>query len=93
MVRFYVAVIEKAEDGFGVFFPDVPGCTSAGDTVQDAAKNAEQALHGHLLLTLENDEPLPEALPLDAIPADPEVAEVTRVLVRFEVPVRSDALQ
>jgi len=36
---------------------------------------------------------LPEALPVEAIPADPEVAEVTRVLVRFEVPVRSDALQ
>jgi hypothetical protein len=28
-------------------------------------------------------------LPLEAIPADPEVAEVARVLVRFEVPARS----
>jgi predicted RNase H-like HicB family nuclease len=89
MVRFYVAVIERAEDGFSVFFTDVPGCTSAGDTLQEAARNAEQALHGHLTLALENDEPLPEALPLEAIPADPEVAEVARVLVRFEVPARS----
>ncbi len=89
MVKFYVAVIERGTDGFGVFFPDVPGCVSAGATAQEAAANAEEALHGHLTLALENGEGLPEAAPLDAIAVDPEVDEVARVLVRFDVPVRS----
>jgi predicted RNase H-like HicB family nuclease len=65
-----VAVIERAPSGFSVFFPDVPGCTNAGATVQEAATNAEQALQAHLTLAL------------DAIPVD----TAARVLVRFEVP-------
>jgi predicted RNase H-like HicB family nuclease len=89
LVRFYVAIIERALDGFGVFFPDVPGCTSAGATAQEAAANAEEALHGHLTLALENNQALPDASPLDAIPADPEIDEAARVLVRFDVPSRS----
>jgi predicted RNase H-like HicB family nuclease len=89
MVRFYVAVIERGTDGFYVFFPDVPGCTSAGATAQEAAVNAETALHGHLMLALEHNEALPDALPLDEIPVDPEVDEVARILVRFEAPARS----
>ncbi len=89
MVRFYVAIIERAADGFGVFFPDVPGCTSAGATLQEAAARAEEALHGHLMLGLEHGEGLPDVSALDAIPADPDVDEVARVLVRFDVPVKS----
>jgi hypothetical protein len=30
-----VAIVERGKEGFGVFFPDVPGCTSAGATVLD----------------------------------------------------------
>ena len=41
----YPAIIEGDEDtGYSVFFPDVPGCTSGGDTLQEAALNAEEAL-------------------------------------------------
>jgi predicted RNase H-like HicB family nuclease len=86
MVRFYVAVIERGSDGFGVFFPDVPGCTSAGVTVQEAASEAETALYGHLTLALEHGEALPDARALDGIACDPEIDEVARVLVRFDVP-------
>jgi predicted RNase H-like HicB family nuclease len=89
MVRFYVAVIERGADGYYGFFPDVPGCTMAGDTMQDVAANAEAALHGHLTLSLEQGEALPEASALDDIAVDPEVTETARVLVRFDVPERS----
>ncbi len=77
MAEFYVAVIERGDDGYYAFFP----CTSAGDTVQEAARSAEDALQGHLTLALEHGEALPAASVLDAIPVDPEVAEVARVLV------------
>jgi predicted RNase H-like HicB family nuclease len=34
----YPAIIEgDAETGYSVFFPDIPGCTSGGDTLQEAA--------------------------------------------------------
>lgn len=52
-LRFYTAIIEKAKDGFGVFFPDLPGCTSFGKTVEAAAANAYSAAQAHVALARE----------------------------------------
>lgn len=60
MARYYPAIIEPAAEGFGVFFPDLPGCTSAGATVQEAACNAEEALQAHIDLAAEHGEAIPE---------------------------------
>jgi predicted RNase H-like HicB family nuclease len=42
----YVAIIEDAgpDKAIGVWFPDLPGCFSAGDDVDEALRNAEEAL-------------------------------------------------
>ena len=91
MQQFYLAIIEQARGGYGTFFPDLPGCTSFGKTVSDAAKNAYVAAQGHAALTQEYGEKLPEARAPDEIPSDPEVEEVSRLLVPVEIgdePVR-----
>jgi predicted RNase H-like HicB family nuclease len=72
-----------------VFFPDLPGCVSAGDTIEKAARNAEEALGLHLRGMIEDDSAIPPATPPDKIAADPEVREVTRFLVRGDVPSRA----
>ena len=89
MARYYPAIVEPAANGFGVFFPDVPGCTSAGATVQEAARNAGEALPAHLDLAAEHGEAIPEPSELDAIKAESDVVEAARVLVRVETPGRS----
>lgn len=86
---YYPAIVERAGKGFSVFFPDLPGCTSAGETIQQAARNAEEALDGHLLVSAEHGDPLPDPSELDAIPRDPEVDETARILVRAERPGRA----
>jgi predicted RNase H-like HicB family nuclease len=45
-VTHYVAIIEDAgpNHAVGVWFPDLPGCTSAGDDVDEASRNAPEAL-------------------------------------------------
>ena len=35
---------------YGVSCPDLPGCISAGDTMDEALANAAEALAGHLAL-------------------------------------------
>jgi predicted RNase H-like HicB family nuclease len=89
MARYYPAIIEQAKDGFGVFFPDLPGCTSAGASLQEAARNAKEALQAHIDVTAEHGEALPEPSDLDGIVAEPDVVEVGRILVRAELPGRS----
>ena len=86
-VLYYPAIIEAGDEpGFGVFFPDLPGCVSAGDTIQEAAGRAEEALALHLAGMVEDGDPIPDPTPLDRVPADPEVREVARLLVRAELP-------
>jgi predicted RNase H-like HicB family nuclease len=86
VTAFYPAVIERAGEGFSVYFPDLPGCTSAGDTVTEAAINAEQALAGHVVETVRHGEELPPPSEIDAVERDPDVDEVARVLVRADMP-------
>lgn len=87
MQRFYVAVIEKAKGGYGVFFPDLPGCTSFGKTVAEAAENAYVAAQAHAALTQKYGEDLPEPRSPEKIARERGVKEVSRLLV----PVETDA--
>lgn len=83
---YYPAIVEGAKRGYSVFFPDLPGCTSAGATLDEAARNAEEALAGHLIVSAQYGDPIPEPSPLEGIARDPEVDEVARLLVRAERP-------
>ncbi len=84
----YIALVHKDEGtSFGVSFPDVPGCISAGDTLDEALANAAEALSGHLALMRADGEAEPQARSLEAIGADPEYAEeLSDALVRVVAP-------
>lgn len=44
-VKYYYAVVHKDEDSaYGVSFPDLPGCFSAADDIEDVLPNACEAL-------------------------------------------------
>ena len=70
----YPVAIEPGTDStaFGVVFPDLPGCFSAGDTLDEAMKGAEEALAAWLDAILDAGEPIPAASSLDAIRTNPE---------------------
>jgi predicted RNase H-like HicB family nuclease len=88
MARYYPAIVEADRAGFSVFFPDVPGCTSGGATLREAARNAEEALQAHLDLSAEHGEPWPDPSTLDGAYVDPDVVVVSRLLVLAEVGTR-----
>lgn len=89
-IRWYPAVVEHArEPGYSVFFPDLPGCASAGDNLQDAANQAAEALALHARGMLEDGATLPPPSTLDDVRVDPEVREIGRILVPLELPGRS----
>ena len=48
------------EGGFVVTFPDLPGCLSVGETVEDAYRNAEDAKHEWLAAAIEDGIAIPE---------------------------------
>lgn len=87
-ITHYPAIIERGPEGYGVFFPDLPGCVSAGTSASETALNAEEALALHILGMIEDGESLPAPSDINQIQSDPDVSEVARILVRAETPGR-----
>ena len=55
-----VELIPSEEGGYVVRIPDLPGCLSQGETVEEAMAMIRDAQRGWLEVTLENGQPLPE---------------------------------
>ena len=67
----YIAFIHKDPDSsYGVSFPDVPGCVSGGDTIDEAVRNAVEALSGHVRVLEADGDPVPKPRDFDAIMTD-----------------------
>jgi len=68
MINRYIAVFETDhKGGFSVFFPDLPGCVTASDTLEEALKMASEALQFHIDGLREDVKSLPKPTPLPAI--------------------------
>ena len=61
MRRRYPLIIEGVEGNYCGYFPDLPGCTTAGQTIEDISGNAKEALLLYLEEYAANGKPLPEA--------------------------------
>jgi predicted RNase H-like HicB family nuclease len=57
----YAIVIEKSENGFGAYVPDLPGCIAVADSVAETEKLIKEAIEFHLEGMREDGEPIPEA--------------------------------
>ena len=78
----YVALLRKdSGSDYGVEFPDIPGCISAGTDLEDAGRMAVESLALHVEGMVEDGEPLPEPSTLDAIMEDPEHRNTVVLLV------------
>jgi predicted RNase H-like HicB family nuclease len=89
----YVAVIEKEEDSaFGVWFPDVEGCFSAGESLEEAVANAAAALRQHVEAVESAGRSVPAARAVDDVRLDKDVrASLKASAVLFAVPLLADA--
>jgi predicted RNase H-like HicB family nuclease len=76
----YVAIVEDAgpEKAVGIWFPDLPGCFSAGDDVDEALRNAEEALALYAQAEAREGRPLPVPRTLSALKDDPAAASDLR---------------
>jgi len=58
-------VPDLEEGGYAVFWPDLPGCVTCGDTLEDAVRNADEAKYVWLEAALEDGLTIPEPASLD----------------------------
>lgn len=83
----YIALLRKdPESDFGVDFPDFPGCVTAGETLDEARRMADEALGFHIEGLLADGDSLPAPSSLEAVMADPANREAVAFLVTVAAP-------
>ncbi len=58
----YGIVIEKANGNYSAYVPDLPGCISTGNTVEEAEEQIREAIRFHLEGLKEDNCPSPSPL-------------------------------
>ena len=70
----YIALVDGKAGAYGVVVPDLPGCTSAGSTTDEALRNAVEAVRLWAEDAIDDGEALPPPHSVEALRADPEIA-------------------
>ena len=72
----YLIVIHKsAESTYGVTVPDLPGCFSAGETIEEAIKMAKEAIQSHIDMLLADGDSIPAIQDIRAHWDNPDYAD------------------
>jgi predicted RNase H-like HicB family nuclease len=67
-MRYPVAIEPGTEsEAFGVVVPDLPGCFSAGDTMEEAMAKAEEAIAAWIETALDLGQDIPQPSSVDAL--------------------------
>jgi predicted RNase H-like HicB family nuclease len=71
----YIAIVEEEapDQAIGIWFPDLPGCFSAGDDVDEALRNAEEALSLYAESLAQEGRPMPAPRSITELRDDPSV--------------------
>jgi predicted RNase H-like HicB family nuclease len=56
----YTVIVEKSDNNYGAWAPDLPGCVTTGATVEETLVNMREAIELHLEGMREDGDPIPE---------------------------------
>ena len=91
----YPIVIEPGTDAtaFGVIVPDLPGCFSAGDSLDEAVLGAEEAAAAWIDAALDAGEAIPAPSSLDALRGKPDYAGWMFGIITLDAALLDDTIE
>lgn len=84
-VRYPVVIHKEQTSDYGVSVPDLPGCFSAGRTMQEALESAREAVAAHIEGMLLDGDRVPHPTSIDAHQGNPDYAEGVWALVPVDL--------
>ena len=88
IMKTYFAILHRdADSAVGVVFPDLPGCFSAGDSYEEAIRNAERALALYAEAETSAGRTLPDPSPFDRLYASREIRDETKEAPFIGIPL------
>ncbi len=93
-MRYPIAIEPRTDHSdYGVVVPDLPGCFSAGDTLEEAIAGAEEAGLAWIDAALDAGDSVPPPSSLEAIRAKPEYAGWILSLVAIDPAALDDTIE
>ena len=90
-MKFPIAIEPGDEKhAFGVVVPDLPGCFSAGDTIEEAIDNAKEAIELWLEVAIDDGMPVPEPSAIEELRKDHALRGWLWALVSVDLSQLSD---
>ncbi len=84
---FPIAIHKDSATSYGITVPDIPGCHSFGDTIDEAILNTKEAIVGHLETLIELGEPVEfRASSLEELSLNEEFKDAAWNFIEFDVP-------
>jgi predicted RNase H-like HicB family nuclease len=94
MMHYPIAIEPRTDQtAYGVVVPDLPGCLSAGDTLEEAIAGAGEAASAWIEAALDAGDPIPPPSSLKAIRAKPEFTGWILSLVTVDPAVLDDTVE
>lgn len=84
-MRYPVVVHKDPESDYGVTVPDLPGCFSAGETMDEALQEVVEAIEAHLEGMLIDGKAIPTSQPVERHHNNPAYAGGVWALVSIEL--------
>ena len=56
----YAIVVEKTENNYSAYVPDLPGCVATGSTVEETEREIREAIEFHIEGLVEDGLPIPQ---------------------------------
>ena len=53
----YVIVVEKAQNNYSAYVPDLPGCVATGNTIEKTEREIREAIEFHIEGLIQDDLP------------------------------------
>lgn len=92
-MRYPIVIHKDKNSDYGVIVPDLPGCFSAGVTLDEALEMAREAVECHIEGLLLDGEALPDVHPIEHHQRNPEYANGVWALVELDLSKLEDTTE
>lgn len=92
-MRYPIVIHKDTHSDYGVIVPDLPGCFSAGETLDEALEMAREAVECHIEGLLLAGETLPASQPIEHHQTNPEYAGGVWALVELDLSKLEDTTE
>ncbi len=84
-MKYPIAIQKDPDSCFGISVPDLPGCFSAGETLEEALRNTQEAISGHLEILAEGGTIAPAPSEIDSHYSNPDYTASTWAFIDVNV--------